>query len=94
MSNQSIYLKPTSLVAGFPQPQYRWLKDGDYISGFSSEHFYKVQTNIIIIVIGPLKLELSEHFHKVHTTIIDISINAVKTHSIFICAILHRSRVW
>eukprot|EP00090_Calanus_glacialis_P041134 TRINITY_DN7227_c0_g1_i2.p1 TRINITY_DN7227_c0_g1~~TRINITY_DN7227_c0_g1_i2.p1 ORF type:complete len:2186 (-),score=220.82 TRINITY_DN7227_c0_g1_i2:579-7136(-) len=29
---------------GFPQPQYRWLKDGDYISGFSSEHFYKIQS--------------------------------------------------
>ena len=29
---------------GFPQPQYRWLKDGDFISGFSSEHFYKIQS--------------------------------------------------
>ena len=29
---------------GFPQPQYRWLKDGDLISGFSSEHFYKIQS--------------------------------------------------
>ena len=30
--------------AGFPQPQYRWLKDGDFISEFSSEHFYKIQS--------------------------------------------------
>jgi len=29
---------------GFPQPQYRWLKDGDFISEFSSEHFYKIQS--------------------------------------------------
>ena len=29
---------------GFPQPQYRWIKDGDFISGFSSEHFYKIQS--------------------------------------------------
>ena len=41
----SLYFNDTSNtfhVSGFPQPQYRWLKDGDYISGFSSEHFYKV----------------------------------------------------
>ena len=30
--------------AGFPQPQYRWLRDGDFISEFSSEHFYKIQS--------------------------------------------------
>ena len=30
--------------SGFPQPQYRWLKDGDFISEFSSEHFYKIQS--------------------------------------------------
>ena len=29
---------------GFPQPQYRWLRDGDFISEFSSEHFYKIQS--------------------------------------------------
>ena len=29
---------------GFPQPEYRWLMDGDYLSDFSSEHFYKIQS--------------------------------------------------
>ena len=45
----SLYFNETSNtfhVSGFPQPQYRWLKDGDYISGFSSEHFYKVSFGI------------------------------------------------
>ena len=28
---------------GHPQPQYRWLKDGNYLADFSSEHFYKIQ---------------------------------------------------
>ena len=32
------------ILPGFPQPQYRWLKDGDFISEFSSEHFYKIQS--------------------------------------------------
>ena len=32
------------ILSGFPQPQYRWLKDGDFISEFSSEHFYKIQS--------------------------------------------------
>ena len=32
------------LFLGHPQPQYRWLKDGDYLSDFSSEHFYKIQS--------------------------------------------------
>jgi hypothetical protein len=29
--------------AGFPQPEYRWMKDGVFLSDFSSEHFYKIQ---------------------------------------------------
>ena len=37
------YLTPVCFP-GFPQPQYRWLKDGDYLSDFSSEHFYKIQS--------------------------------------------------
>ncbi|XP_075219912.1 sidekick cell adhesion molecule [Lycorma delicatula] len=27
---------------GYPQPQYRWLKDGVELGDFSSEHFYKI----------------------------------------------------
>ena len=44
MKPQSSHLIPDHFCSGFPQPQYRWLKDGDYISGFSSEHFYKIQS--------------------------------------------------
>ncbi len=29
--------------SGFPQPEYRWMKDGMFLSDFSSEHFYKIQ---------------------------------------------------
>ena len=50
----SLYFNDTSNtfhVSGFPQPQYRWLKDGDYISGFSSEYFYKVLFGIKEIII-------------------------------------------
>ena len=39
-----IYFSIVSILLGFPQPQYRWLKDGDFISEFSSEHFYKIQS--------------------------------------------------
>ena len=28
--------------AGYPQPEYRWLKDGAFISDFTSEPFYKI----------------------------------------------------
>ena len=30
--------------AGFPQVEYRWMKDGVFLSDFSSEHFYKIQS--------------------------------------------------
>ena len=30
-------------IPGFPQPEYRWMKDGVFISEYSSEHFYKIQ---------------------------------------------------
>ena len=30
-------------VSGFPQPEYRWMKDGLFLSEYSSEHFYKIQ---------------------------------------------------
>ena len=55
------------LVAGFPQPQYRWLKDGDYISGFSSEHFYKVN----ILTIYNFYIGTHKHFNH-YTAIITI----------------------
>ena len=29
---------------GFPQVEYRWMKDGVFLSDFSSEHFYKIQS--------------------------------------------------
>ena len=40
----SQFSHPVVSFAGFPQPQYRWLRDGDFISEFSSEHFYKIQS--------------------------------------------------
>ena len=33
------FLRPS---AGYPQPEYRWLKDGAFISDFTSEPFYKI----------------------------------------------------
>ena len=32
------------LLSGFPQVEYRWMKDGVFLSDFSSEHFYKIQS--------------------------------------------------
>ena len=32
------------VFAGFPQVEYRWMKDGIFLSDFSSEHFYKIQS--------------------------------------------------
>jgi len=29
---------------GFPQPSYRWLMNGDYLSDYTSEHFFKIQS--------------------------------------------------
>ena len=29
-------------VPGAPQPEYRWLKDGQYLGDFTSEHFYRI----------------------------------------------------
>ena len=29
---------------GFPQPEYRWMKDGVFLSEFSSEPFYKIRS--------------------------------------------------
>lgn len=29
-------------VSGYPQPQYRWLKDGVELGDFSTEHFYRI----------------------------------------------------
>ncbi|ODM95509.1 Protein sidekick [Orchesella cincta] len=28
---------------GIPQPEYRWVKDGQYLGDFSADHFYKIQ---------------------------------------------------
>ena len=33
---------PICPSAGYPQPEYRWLKDGAFISDFTSEPFYKI----------------------------------------------------
>jgi protein sidekick len=33
---------PSSFLSGFPQPEYRWLKDGVFLSDFTSEPFYKI----------------------------------------------------
>ena len=30
------------VFAGYPQPQYRWLKDGVELGDFSTEHFYRI----------------------------------------------------
>ena len=30
--------------SGFPQPEYRWMKDGVFLSEFSSEPFYKIRS--------------------------------------------------
>ena len=32
------------IFPGYPQPKYRWMKDGVFLSDFSSEHFYKIQS--------------------------------------------------
>lgn len=29
-------------VSGYPQPQYKWLKDGEPITDLSSESFYRI----------------------------------------------------
>ncbi|XP_059099411.1 protein sidekick-like isoform X3 [Tigriopus californicus] len=29
---------------GFPQPEYRWMKDGSFLSDYTPEHFYKIQS--------------------------------------------------
>ena len=34
----------TYFFPGFPQVEYRWMKDGVFLSDFSSEHFYKIQS--------------------------------------------------
>ena len=42
---QSITTKVTIFfLPGFPQVEYRWMKDGVFLSDFSSEHFYKIQS--------------------------------------------------
>lgn len=30
-------------IAGFPQAEYLWVKDGQYLGEFSADHFYKIQ---------------------------------------------------
>lgn len=32
------------IFLGFPQPEYRWMKDGVFLSEFSSEPFYKIRS--------------------------------------------------
>ena len=32
-----------SFHPGFPQPEYRWMKDGAFLTDYSPEHFYKIQ---------------------------------------------------
>lgn len=27
---------------GYPQPEYRWLRDGEPVGNFTNEHFYKI----------------------------------------------------
>jgi hypothetical protein len=36
-------LQFTFLCAGIPQPEYRWVKDGQYLGDFTTDHFYKIQ---------------------------------------------------
>jgi hypothetical protein len=36
-------LQFTFLCAGIPQPEYRWVKDGEYLGDFTTDHFYKIQ---------------------------------------------------
>lgn len=31
-----------SLSAGYPQPQYKWFKDGVELSDFTTEHFHRI----------------------------------------------------
>ena len=31
-------------IAGYPQPEYRWMKDGVFQTEFSSEPVYKIQS--------------------------------------------------
>lgn len=33
-----------SLYSGYPQPEYRWMKDGSFQTEFSSEPVYKIQS--------------------------------------------------
>lgn len=32
------------MFPGFPQPEYRWMKDGSFLSDYTPEHFYKIQS--------------------------------------------------
>ena len=34
----------SSVYAGYPQPEYRWMKDGVFQTDFSSEPVYKIQS--------------------------------------------------
>lgn len=29
-------------IPGYPQPEFRWLRDGEPLGDFTSEHFYKI----------------------------------------------------
>lgn len=29
-------------ITGYPQPTYKWIKDGEDLGEFSSEHFYRI----------------------------------------------------
>jgi len=39
------YLITTKSLPGYPPPEYRWMKDGSFLSErFSPEHFLKIQS--------------------------------------------------
>ncbi|KAK4323993.1 hypothetical protein Pmani_005348 [Petrolisthes manimaculis] len=40
--NQTKILQCQAL--GYPQPEYRWVRDGEHLGDFSSEHFYKISS--------------------------------------------------